>query len=630
MIARKLILLFLFLICSSFIGAKSYSNPQNLPVIERVIVLSGRENHPPGNTNLIVKFNEEIRLYALLKCREGYYLGYENSSFPGEVRVNGESYSVKNGSLKRWNRASWGSLNIRWYKIMPRMAPSNPRGEYRWYSNVFSKQEGEEGKWRGWQIIEYKQIPLKEQGWSIKLARDAGTFRFRAEVVFNGKVISSPGRPDPDQPSGISARDYYRGIKDTVRRISRLSNHPNKLIRYIEALRGVPWLWGPDYTDPPQNTPSLHQSDFHNPVGIECSSILISSLRAMGNKDLKYTTTKNLALGKYTRPITDTTLTYSKRSFFGDWIPRGISRSSQGNFYVYGAHKIQIRDERFALIEEIKNTSYQFIDVAPSEGEKIYCIVEKDLNPRIATIDREGRVRELFTPKVKKTVLIGEEKYLCEVGISPRGMEVASFGADTDKGKRIYLLDSDTVYIFNLQGEELEAIPLEGALTRWTFSGSVSVQNDLLYIPVHENKILVYNLEGRIVRIIDIQQDILDADVKKEKITILHSLPLTVQLYNLDGSFFMDFGDRFLNEKGDEVRIKIGSSSKNLHVGDLMITIFPSYHLLLFYEDNGNNLLDSRDKVICAGHKGIEIRKVSYFEDRKFLLKRLEADIKVQ
>ena len=88
------------------------------------------------------------------------------------------------------------------------------------------------------------------------------------------------------------------------------------------------------------------------------------------------------------------------------------------------------------------------------------------------------------------------------------------------------------------------------------------------------------------------------------------------------------YTDRFLNEKGEVVRIKIGSSSESLHIGDLILTTSPTYHTLLLYKDNGNGLFDSKDEVICAGHKGVEIRKASYFEGREFVLRRVEEKIK--
>jgi len=623
------ILLFLPLLLSipTTTLAEKLSSQLTPSSIDRVIIVSGEKNSIPDSSNKIVDYNREILLYAIIKFKGNYYLGYENSSLPDSAKIRGKIYS-----LKRWKSKSWGKLIIKWYKVMPREAPSKPKGTYKWYSNVFSEEEGEAEKWRGWQIIEYKQYPLKERGWSLKPERKAGTVRYRVEVVFNGKVFSSPGKPDPTNPSGISAADYDKGIKETVHRITRLSNHSNKLIRYVEALRGVPWLWGADYRDPPKNTPSKHQSDFANPVGIECSSLLISALRAMGNKELKYTTTESLAKGQYTKPITNATLTLVKRTFFKNWVPRGICWSKDGRFYVYGSKKIQIRDEQFNLIKEVNKFPFEFIDIAlQEEGRKIYCIGEKDFVLKIFLIEKEGKSqKELFTPKVKKTIAMGNKEYICKVKINPTGIEIGNSSQSPDNRKeQIYLLDSGTIYVFDLKGNELSAIHLEGIGSKWIPTGSLSLKEGLFYIPVQEKKILVYNHKGKIIKTIDLKEKILDIDVNKEKIVALHPFPLRVEIYNINGIFLHDFSDKFLNEREKRVTIKIGSSPSDLHIGDLLITISPTYHLLILYQDNGNGVLDSKDEVICAGHHGVEIRKVSYFQGRKFILKRLNPHIKI-
>ncbi|MBE0478537.1 hypothetical protein IBX65_05385 [Candidatus Aerophobetes bacterium] len=621
------LLLLLFFFISLFTPHTSFSaTSRKLPTVEEVIILSGREGFIPTNTSKIVEFDEKINLYALLKSKDTYYLGYEDSLFPDEVKINDKTYSLKEGSLDRWKENLWGKLNITWYKVMPRMAPLSPRGAYEQYSNVFSEEEGEYGAWRGWQIIEYEQMSLKDKGWSMRAEKEAGTVRFRAELTLNGKLISSRGKPDSTHPSGLSPEDYDRGIKDTVHRISRLSNHPNKLIRYIEALNKVPWLWGAEYKDAVRKTPSSHQSDFHNPVGIECSSILISALRAMGNEELEYTTAENLARGKYTIRLSDATLTLTKRSFFKDFIPRGISWSKQGRFYIHAAQKIEVRDGNLNLVKEFKNDLFQFIDMAISEEEKIYAIVEKDFQSKIVVLENSSLI-ELFTPEVEKTIYMEDEVYLFKMKINPGGIYVKDFETGNVKEKKIYLLESDTIYLFSIEGEKLKAISLEGAYSDWTPAGYLSVEGELFYIPTHDRKILTFNEKGEIVNTINLEEEILNIDVREGKIAVLHPFPMRVELYNLDGSFFRDFTDRFLNEKGEEVVIHIGSSLKELQFGDLMITTHPTSHLLLFYEDNANNLLDSKDKVICAGHQGIEIRKVSYFEGRKFLLRRLNPDM---
>lgn len=603
---------------------------ENIPSPDKVVVLSGKEGSVPTNTGKIVAYEEKINLYAAVKAGSGWYLGYENSSLPDKIKVEEKIYSIKNGSLKRWKKDAWGKLKIKWYKIMPKMAPEIPQGGYKWYSNVFSEQEGEEGEWRGWDIIEYTQNPLPDEGWSITPAREPGTVRFRAELIYNGKKISSPGKPDPNHPSGISKDDYHRGIADTVHRISRLSDHPNHFIRYLEALRGVPWLWGADYRNPPENTPSQHQADFYNPVGFDCASLIISALRAMGNKQLEYVSAKDLIEGVYTIPVgEDRKLTLKKVTLFQNWTPRGINQGRNGKFYAFGERKIQIRDEKFYLIREIKVNSpaLEILDLAVSDEGILYSLVQDGIKLKVAIIDGEGNVQDLFVPKIRKTVKLLDEEYSSEVEISPSGIEVGN--QEKESERRIYLLDNDTIYIFNQKGQEKGTIQLQGTATeKRSLSGSIAYRERLFYLPTDDKKILVYNFQGELIRRIDFKDSILDADVNKEKITVLSILPLNVQTYSLEGDFIRDYTHRFLTLEGKRVWIRIGSSPDNLHVGDLFLTTSPSYHTLVLYQDNGNDLLDSQDEVICAGHEGIEIRKVSYFEGREFVLRRVAPSIK--
>ncbi|MBC7189142.1 hypothetical protein H5U35_02850, partial [Candidatus Aerophobetes bacterium] len=160
------------------------------------------------------------------------------------------------------------------------------------------------------------------------------------------------------------------------------------------------------------------------------------------------------------------------------------------------------------------------------------------------------------------------------------------------------------------------------------FPSSFSLENGFFFILTAEKKVDVYNLEGEIVNNISLPTHALGVDLRGEKIASLEPFPLKVMLYNLDGSFFFDFTDIFLNQEGKEITIRVNSEKDSLQIGDLLITVEPTYHLLLLYSDNGNGFLDSRDEVICAGHEGIEIRKVSYFKGRKFVLRRLKPEIK--
>ena len=606
-----------------FISTCWAGNVAGPPSIEEVIVISKSDSSSvPDDQSKLVRYGENVTLYATVKSENSYYLGYTGSRLPDRVKIRGKIYSIENGLLKRWKK-DWEPLKINWFKIMPRPQPSYAPGEYKWYSNVIT--EGEfEGGWRGFDIIEYEQFPLSQEGWTCKPERKVGTVRFRAEVIYKGKVFSSPGKPDPDHPSGISAEDYDKGIKDTVHRISRLSNHPNPLIRYVEALKGVPWCWGVDYRDPPKNTPSRHQADLSNPVAIECSDLVISALRAMGNKNLVYTSAQDLVKGRYTLPVGKNEVYSLQRiSLFKNWIPRGILWFDH-KFYIFGNKKIQIRDETFLkLLREIKieDSRYEIVDIALSKKGEIYSILQKDLD-RIICLIREGKVEEIFKPEIEKRIKLKGTEYSCKISINPGSLDV-------DSGK-FYLLESDTIHVFSIEGRYLSSISLEGLYENYIPTGPFSFKKGLFYVPVDNKRIVVYNAIGKLVKKLNMQEDFIQAiAVLEDRIAVLSLFPSRIQLYNLDGSFLWDYSDRWLNQQGKEVKIRIGSNKDDLQLGDLIITIDPSYHTLLLYEDNGNGFFDSKDKVICAGHKGVEIREASYFEGRKFVLRKLKPQIKI-
>ena len=341
------------------------------PFIKSLLIVSNVGDSIPDDENKIVKYRDEVNLFAVIKDKRGnYYLGDDNF-FPDKVRLIrgkfkellmiGEGvYSIDKGTLKRWNKKEWGELSFNWYKVMPKMVPSHPISTYKWYSNVFTEYP-DEGVWSGFDTIEYQQELLSEKGWQIHLPGEPGTVRFRVEVNYNGRTVSSPGRNDPSQPSHIAAQDYDRGIKPTVHKISRLSNHKNRLIRYIEAFKGVPWCWGAEYKK--DEEPTSHQSELSNPVCIECSDLVIAALRAMGNENLCYTTADEIARGKYTKPIDKRVFRYLLLDIFHSWIPKGVIFYNN-DFYFCGKGKIQIRDRNFRLKKEIKKSSFNYRDIA--------------------------------------------------------------------------------------------------------------------------------------------------------------------------------------------------------------------------------------------------------------------------
>ncbi|MFQ5835932.1 MAG: hypothetical protein ACE5HR_08445, partial [bacterium] len=171
------------------------------PSLDKLIIVSG-SNNIPDEASKLVTYDEPIYLFAVVKDSQGnHYLGYDNS-LPPMLKIGSKKYTIIDGSLKRWKKELWGPLKINWYRIMPKMKPSHPESEdYEWYSNVFTEVPNE-GKFRAFAVMEYEQEPLGQRGWMITPKKEVGTVRFRAEVNYQGRIISSPGQKDPSQPSG--------------------------------------------------------------------------------------------------------------------------------------------------------------------------------------------------------------------------------------------------------------------------------------------------------------------------------------------------------------------------------------------------------------------------------------------
>jgi len=615
-LALSMFLIFLILV---FLPTFS-SLAQEAPQIDEVILVSGSEVLP-DDINKTVPFEEKIKIWAIIKSGQSYYLGGDDS-FPEEVKIKGKLYSIKKGSLKRWPRNRWGQPEINWYQVMPKMKPSQPSTNYPWYSNVITEGEAE-GQWRGFDIIEYKQIPLFRQGWCLTPAKKPGTVRFRAEVTFQGKKISSPGRPDSSQLSGLIPEDYYRGIKATVCRISRLSDHPNKLIRYLEALRGVPWCWGPDFRDPPKNTPFEHQSDFSNPVCTECSEVIIASLRAMGNKNVRYTSVENMVKGLYTRVLDERVLTYQKVNLFEDLVPRSLT--FQENFYLSGGQKIQIRDNNFQTIREFGIDSLEILDLTISAEKEIYVIGRDEDKVAVYLLDSEDRVKSCIEPAVQQSIFLGKTEYFSQVKIHPSGIDVDKDYFTENERQLIYLLVSDTVYAFTQEGKEVGSISLTELSSGQVPVGTLRLYQGLIYLPVYDQEILIYNFQGKLVRTINFEEPVLALEIKEENLIIIHPFPLRAVVYDLEGHFLRDFSEKILDKEGREVRIKIGTTENELNIGDPIFKISPTFHTQLLYQDNGNNVLDGRDKIICVGHDGVEIRRMDSLKKKEFVLRKFEG-----
>ncbi len=626
-------ILFSLLILSFFfhaakVTASSENNPQKKPLLDELIILS-TIGDIPDNTSKIVKYQDTVDLFAVVKDKEkNYYLGNDDS-VSGKIRIDNKIYSIEDGTLKRWNEIAWGELNIEWYKIMPKMEPSHPRSEYEWYSNVFTEGP-KEGEFAEYIVIEYTQTPLDKGGWRIRLTNEIGTARFRVELSYDGKLLSSPGTPDPSFPNYIAEEDYYKGIKPSVHSISRMSNNENELIRYIEALRGVPWLWGADYKTG-DNDPQKHQSGLPDAIGIECADLVISALRAMGNDELKYIRANRFAQGQYTIPLVEgRTFQFAINDIFEGWIPRGIA-FHEDRLYVSGKGSIKIFNNSFELNTIIKDTQEplsNYLDIAISSQDGLIYVINDTYDRRIEVLDKDGNLTRYLSPKIEQVFEIENESYSRQRALRPTGIGI-------DENRDIYLLESDSIYIFNQQGEKKGEIKLEGLYEPFVPTGPLAVNNDRIYIPAYQDYILVYDLQGKIVARKKIASTPIAFEARNEKYYLVPIAPLRIEvLASATGILLTDSYDRLIDQEGNDTTINIGTGENTLRIGDLIITQSEEEgedfsDTTVFYADsNRNGILDFSDKLIFAGHEGVMIETVQEkLERRRFTLRRLDESI---
>lgn len=619
------LLILSFFFCTGRVTASSEDNLQKKPLLDELIVISTIGNIP-DNTSKIVKYQDKVDLFAVVKDREeNYYLGNDDT-ISDMIKINNKTYSIENGTLKRWNKIAWGELNIKWYKIMPRMEPSHPRSGYEWYSNVFTEGE-KEGEFAEYVVIEYTQTLLDKSGWSIALTNEIGTARFRAEVNYDGKLLSSPGQLDPLHPNYVVAEDYHKGIKPSIHCISRTSNNENRLIRYIEALRGVPWLWGADYKTG-DNDAQKHQSELPSAIGIECADLIISALRAMGNDKLKYVQANRFAQGEYTLPLMDgKTFTFATNDIFVNWIPRGMTYQD-GLYYVSGRDKIKIFSRNFRLKRTIERPSSNYLDIAISSQDGLIYLINDSQDRRIEIIDQEGNLRRDFIPEIEHTLEIGDESYSLSIPLRATGIAI-------DEEKNLYLLASDTLHIFDEQGNEKKEIKLESLYDPFVPTGPIALDNNRIYVPVYEKQILIYNPQGKMIDKTSIEYTPLAIDTKNEKYYLLLMGPHRIELRDrATGILLTDSYDRLIDQEGNDTIISIGTGENTLRIGDLIISQSEeegenfSDTTVLYADSNKNGILDFSDKLIFAGHQGVMIETVKEkLARRNFTLRRLDESI---
>ncbi|MFQ6066605.1 MAG: hypothetical protein ACE5K3_04940, partial [bacterium] len=271
--------------------------------------------------------------------------------------------------------------------------------------------------------------------------------------------------------------------------------------------------------------------------------------------------------------------------------------------------------------------SANYLDIAISKNGKIFLINEtENLERQIEILDLEGKVEKTIRPKVEHTLTVDGQIYTTQVELRPQGI-----GVD-DEGRSIYLLASDSLYIFDLEGNLQKKIRLEKLYDSFVPVGGLAVKENLVYVPVYKKEVLIYNLSGKMVNRITLPDVVFGLDVDQDRFYLVASSPFRIEIRNLDGTFIRDSQEKLIDQDGAHAVVRIGSSEDSLQVGDLILSGEEGEgvsHTMVFYEDtNSNQFLDRFDKLIYAGHEGVMISTVEEKSgSRYFILKRIDRSV---
>jgi len=308
---------------------------------------------------------------------------------------------------------------------------------------------------------------------------------------------------------------------------------------------------------------------------------------------------------------------------FEDWVPKGISFHN-GFYYLCGKGKIKIFDLDFKTEKDIESPSANYLDIAISKNGKIFLINEtKNLEREIEILNLEAKVEKIIRPKVEHTLTLDGQIYTTQEELRSQGI-----GVD-DEGSSIYLLASDSLHIFDLDGNLQEKIRLEKLYDPFVPVGFLSVEENLVYVPVYEKEVLIYNLSGKIVKRATLPDAVFGLDVDQNRYYLVATSPFRIEIRRLDGTFVRDSEEKLIDQDGENAVVRIGSSEDSLQVGDLILSGEEGEgvsHALVFYEDtNSNRFLDRFDELIYAGHEGVMISTVKEkLGSRYFMLKRID------
>ena len=226
--------------------------------INKIYLTSCVDNQTSSTKSKNIKLENKVNLNLVIESEEnGKKVYFSNSK---NIEINGkkiDSLDIRKGNLE--------DISINWFKV---------EAEGNNYSNVGGSQFS-------WDNLTYKETPInKGNKWSLQVdarptdkSKDVnkglGTMRYKVEIIYNDKKISSPGKSSTN----------YKGITEDVHRISVRKD--DSFIGWVTSYFNLPYIYGSS-----GETNSKHQTEKY--IGSDCADLLVGAYRKTG-KDISYT-----------------------------------------------------------------------------------------------------------------------------------------------------------------------------------------------------------------------------------------------------------------------------------------------------------------------------------------------------
>ncbi len=241
------------IVCAAGMLAPASSYAEDLKV-KRVYITSCVNDEPCTDQNKNVRMDDKVKLNLVVEAnvdgRRTYFSEKE------DVEINGRRLKTrKPNSLED---------AVRWYKVEPAKSSYNniAGGRFRWDTPSYRENL----------VFDANSWTIKADAHPTNTSKDvndgAGTIRYKAEVVHNGRVYSTPGKEAVDKT----------GISDKVYRIT--FRNGEDFAGWLSAYFNVPYIYGSAGAN------GSHQTDRF--VGADCADLVIGACRRAGG-NLSYT-----------------------------------------------------------------------------------------------------------------------------------------------------------------------------------------------------------------------------------------------------------------------------------------------------------------------------------------------------